>query len=513
MGFNFSRNSEPAGIRPEAVAAIGGSDLRLRAAFAGWFPSRADADGDLQSELGDHRSFARELDRTSPSARAGFDQKVAYRVSTGLKLQARVLHDWVGITPEQAEEHNKKVQQYFEMWAEDPRASVEGDQNFYQMQRTIARSQTISGDVFTALVRKKRKDWPFTTALQMFEADRICNKDNKANGEGLFEGIERSQIDGEILGIWVAKYHPGRRISTKPQEWKYIPITGQGGRRNVIFRKDMRRPGQSRGMGAISVITSIIKQITRYTEAEVEAAVNSAAFNIFAEMDTQSFQDLFNDEQRKTYLEAAFEARQGEMGLTSGKLLNVLPGERITSPTPGRPNPNFSVFVDSFYTLMGMGLGLPPEVLTGLFKSSYTAARASLQQLFQMIAIERQDDETHTCQPVYETWYGDCVADGIIPSPGFFLDPFARRGWCNATWTGTGQPSLNPRDEAEAAVLRAGSITTEAEESQNYDGGDWDERHVQRVREARMRREGGLPPLGSKPVATDPNQTADTMQP
>jgi lambda family phage portal protein len=397
------------------------------------------------------------------------------------------------------------------MWAEDPRASVEGDANWYEMQRKIALSQTISGDIFTLLVRKPRRNWPFQTALQLIEADRVCNQDNKANGDGLFEGIQRAKKDGEILAIWVAKYHPGRRILTPAQQWDKIPIYGNLGRRNVLHRKQTRRPGETRGMPVISVITGIIKQFTRYTEAEIEAAVNAAAQVLLAEMDPDSFKDLYNPDEQKAWRDGVTEARSNTTGLESGRILNLLPGEKVTTPTPGRPNPNFGPFVKNFYTLLGMGLTMPPETLTGLYESSYTAARASLQQLHQTINIQRQDDVTHTCQPGYETWLGDCVADGIIACPGFFDNVFVRHGWCNATWTGTGQASLNPLDEAKAAEIRARFLTSEAEEAQNYDGGDYEERHLQRVKEARKRREDGLPPLGATDASPDPLAIGDTI--
>ena len=169
------------------------------------------------------------------------------------------------------------------------------------------------------------------------------------------------------------------------------------------------------------------------------------------------------------------------------------------------------LFRSSIYGLIGMGLKMPPEVITGLFESSYTAARAALQQLWQMIYIERASDVTHICQPIFEAWLFDCVSDGIIEAPGFFSDSFIRYAWCGSQWSGSGPASLNPLDEAKAAQLRAQFLTSESEETINYDGGDWNTRHAQRRREAAARRDDELPPLGAAPAAESPQQTPPTQ--
>lgn len=476
----------------------GGSRLSMAPAFAMWQPGVRDPDGDDTYELTAQRGYSRDLYRTSPAAGSGIDQLVSYRVGTGLKCQPRILEQWLGMNSEQAEEWQELQKDRFNMWAGSTWASVEGDQNFYELQELIARSQVLSGDVFTILTQKERPGWPFKLALQVIEADRVYNENNGANTAEMFEGIKRA-ADGEIISIFVANHHPGGLIpGVAGQKWQEIPIYSTSGRRNILHRKKMVRPGQSRALPALTRIIGSVKQLDRYTNAEIEAAVNSAALAVFAQMDADSFRDLFNDEEQRQYLAANLSARNQVNTWQSGRILNTFPGETITSPTPGRPNPNFDNFVQPFFTFLGMGLNLPPEVMTGLFKSSYTAARAAGQQLWQMIYGDRAHDVTHTCQPVYETWLADGVADGWIQAPGFFADPFVRYAWSAAEWAGSGPASLNPLQEAEAAKLRATFLTSESEETLAYDGGDYASRHVQRAREAEARRRDNLPPLDAK---------------
>ena len=506
MGKKKRRNPpiSPAGSAPEA--ALGTSIMARRPEFALWNPQLYDADSAEQWERDDQRAFSRQLFTESPPARAAITRKVEYRVGTGLRLQSRIDAQELRLTDEQAEEWQDLTEKRFNMWASSPFASVEGDQNFYEMQALIAQSRELSGDIFGVLTRKERPNWPFKTAIQLIEADRVCNENNTANTDLLYEGIKRA-ADGEILSVFVANHHPNRVINpVKKKEWKEIPIFAPNGRRNIFHAKKKDRPGQTRGMPSLSVCTSILKGITRFSEAELVAAINAASEAVFATMSTESFKDLFNDKVRQdAYFDQCIQSREEAQGIESGRLLNLLPGESVTSPTPGRPNPNFGSFVNDFYTQLGMGTNVPREVIVGVFESSYTAARAQLQQFWQTIYIERASDETQICNPVYSSFLFDSIADGIIQAPGFFMNAFIRYAWSGAQWTGMGPSSLNPLDEAKAAILLAGNITTEEEEAVKFDGGDYKTRHKQRAKEAAKRREDGLPPLGATATpATEP---------
>ena len=512
MGFQFQRRlQQQSQSQPEA--SLGGSQMAGRPQFALWNPGLWDADSVDQWERPDQRAFSRDLDANSPTARSGVDKLVQYRVGTGLTCQSRILRDWLKLDEDQAERWQDDAERRFQMWATDPRASVEGTLNFFEMQELIARSQIVSGDVFCILARKERAGWPFRTALQVIEADRVCNENNTANTAEVFEGIKRA-TDGEVVSIFVANHHPYRTATPlTTRRWSEVKKYAPNGRRNFLHRMKTRRPGQTRGMPALSVLTGLLKGLQRFSEAELEAAVINAAQATFAQMSTDSFRDIFTEEQRSQYLEAALNARSSSEPFQSGRIINTLPGETITSPTPGRPNPNFGPFMDHFYVMLGMGLNVPKEVITGLFVSSYTAARASLQQLWQAIWIDRASDVTHVCDPTYQTWLFDCVADQIISAPGFLADPFIRHAWSRTQWVGSTPASLNPLQEAQAAKLRASFLTSEAEEVVSYDGGDPRIRREQQIREAQNRRENGLPPIDPTPAPATDQPTSPDLEP
>jgi lambda family phage portal protein len=269
------------------------------------------------------------------------------------------------------------------------------------------------------------------------------------------------------------------------------------------------RPGQTRGIPDLGPIIATVKQLDRYSNAEVDAAVNSAALALFAQMDAEAFRDVFTDPgDQAAYIQKAAE---WDGTINSGKAINLFPGESITAPTPGRPNPNYDPFFNSFLSLVGMGLNIPKEVLQKAFNSSYSASRAALMDAWRTFKIERSRFARQFCQVIYQEWLADAVALGLIDAPGFFGDMFVRAAWCGAQWSGDGPGALDPKKEAEAAEVRMRSgVTTLAKETVAYDGSDWEDNHRQRAEEVRRRRADDIEAPMAEPGPTDGDGDEET---
>ena len=497
-------------IGPVAFGGMTGTSRMAQSPrFSQWRPQLLDADGVAQYELADLRAFSRDLERTAPVATGAIQTRVSHIVGTGLSLQSRIDAEELGIGDDEASAWQSFTERRFSMWAESTYADRHGELNFYEQQDLALRSHDVSGDSFMLLGSKTRNGWPFRLATQIIEADRVSNPDGRLNSATMVEGIERNE-DGEPIRIHVARYHPGRIINGRANDWTAIDIRGESGRRNVLHLKKMKRPGQTRGLPILDPIIATIKQLTRYADAEVEAAVNSAAMALFLTMDSEAFSDVLTDDERAKVLGAA----SGWDGtIDSGKAINLMPGESITSPTPGRPNPNFDPFFGAMLNICSMGLGMPKEVLAKAFNASYSASRAALMDAWRSWQIERAWLARRICQPVYEEWLADAVSLGIIDAPGFFADPFVRNAWCRTSWCGDGPGALDPMKEAMAAGKRIEiGLTTRAEEVVAYDGGDWESKHKQSARETADRvRDGLQPPVNAQPngqpppAAPDPN--------
>lgn len=480
-----------------ALAFVGGyTGASYRETMAHWMPGTGDADSDTVHDLRELRARSRDLVRNSPVAAGAIETDVAHVVGTGLTLQSRIDAELLGMDEDAAEEWQATTERWFKLWAESMFADAYGEQSFYELQDLAYRTADESGDGITVLASKQRAGWPFRLALQIIEADRVSNPDGTADRDGLVQGFERDAT-GEWVAVHIADRHPGAMTGI-PAKWTRVPVRGGGGRRNVLHLTRKKRPGQTRGVPVLAPVIEVVKQLTRYATAEVDAAVNSAAMAVFLKMDPEAFQDLFEEGAQQKIIDRA----QGWDGtVKSGAAINLLPGEEASVPTPGRPNPNFDPFFNAVLQQIGMALDIPHEVLTKRFQSSYSAARAALLAFWRTVRIRRNWLVTRWCQPVYEEFLADAVALGIIDAPGFFSDPLVRQAWCGATWAGDGPGALDPLKEAQAAEKRMQlGITTLAEETVAYDGGDWEVKHDQRAREVSERVEDGL----EAPVAPAP---------
>jgi lambda family phage portal protein len=456
--------------------------------FANWTPGVRDADGDITYDLREMRGRSRDLARNAPIARGAVGTMVTYVVGTGLSVQSRIDAELLGLSDDEASAKQKEFERYFNTWAASQFADVNQRQSFYEMQDLAERSELESGDVFALLVKSRAPSWPYRLAVQMVEADRVCNRGRAVDTDEMTQGIVRR--NGVPYSVMIADRHPGRVIGLGQVNWREVPFYSPNGRRNVLHLMHMERPDQTRGVPWLASVLAKVKQLDRYTDAEVDAAVNAATMAVFAQMDPDAFDDLFNAEAQTAYIDNV-KSQSGT--LESGRVISTLPGETITSPTPGRPNPAFEGAFLAFNNEIAMGLGMPRDVLLKAFNASYSASRAALMDAWRTYKVRRFRKASRFCQPIYEEIIADGVAMGHISAPGFLVDPMIRAAWLGSFWSGDGPGALDPTKEATAAKLRIEmGQTTLPEEILAYDGGDWETKHRTSARVHAERVEAGL---------------------
>jgi lambda family phage portal protein len=400
-----------------------------------------------------------------------------------------------------ADELELAMQRVWDLWACTSECDVERQATFAQQTKMVCHGMLVRGDVFGILPMIERPGSPYETKVQVIEADRVSNKDFAQDTDECSSGIERGP-GGDFAAIWVTNKHPGsikttaRRIggraarrNPKDFEWTRIPAFGaQTGRRNVLHVFDKRRPGQSRGVPDLAAIIEPLKQLGRYTEAEITAAVVSGMFTVFVKSTTgQSLQPM------QPTADSKGSESDEDMKLMSGGIVSLLPGEEIDAPNPGRPNDKFDPFVKAILMQIGMALELPYELLVKMFMSSYSASRAAINEAFKyFIAVRALIVDTWN-QPVYEAVIEEAVLKGRLALPGFTADPAIRRAYLGASWIGPGRGQINEVQEVEAAVARIdATLSTKSQETAALNGGDY-EANV-RTRRREIEAEKGMRP-------------------
>lgn len=486
----------------EKIALLGAwkGASRTRAALAGWNPTgNASADDANRYELATLRDRSRDLMRSSPIAGGAIETVVTNVVGTGLSVTPTPDQAALGLSDEEAKAWTAATLREFCLWADSTYCDITRTQSFYGLQALAFRGALEGGDIFSVLPRVERPNFPYATTVQLVEAERVCNPGLAPDRGVMSSGVELD-ANGAPLAYHVANGYPGA-VGFKSLAWTRVAAFGAAsGRRNVLHLFERLRPGQTRGVPYLAAVIEPLKQLDRYTDAELQAAVVSGAFAVFVKMDAEAFGEVFGDS-KDDYLSAA-KNWDGSVPTGSldgpGKAVNLLPGESIETANPGRPNALFDPFVTAILRQVGVRLGLPFEVLVKHFQSSYSAARAALLDAFRFFRCRREWLAAMFCQPVYETWLAEAVALQRVQAPGFFADPALRQAWSRAQWVGDGPGSIDPEKEVRAAQARVDlGISTREREAIMFDGVSWDEKHRQLVREEDARRRDGLTPAAA----------------
>lgn len=456
----------------------------------GWISSLSDPIDDIERNVETMRERSRDLYMGAPIASGSLKSIVTNVVGYELKLNAQIDGDFLGLSQEEAEIIEDKIEREFEYWADSKNSDANRMCDFGQLQQLALLSTLASGDCFAILPYKKRVGSLYELTVKLIEADRVCNPViNTFTDERLINGVEIDST-GEVIAYHIANKHPNSSL-TGQNDWKRIEKYGQlSGRLNVIHLLDIERPEQRRGIPILAPVIEGLKQIDRYTDAELMAAVISGMYSVFITTEASEQNEFgggFGEEDED------FEEDNSKINIGNGSVTFLREGEKIQESNPGRPNPNFDAFTTAIFRQIGVALEIPYEVLMKHFTSSYSASRGALLEAWKMFKKRRIWLAKNFCQPIYEEFLSEAVLRGRIHAPGFFDDPLIRKAYCGAEWNGPTQGQLDPKKEVEAAILRIESgLSTRTREAQELTGTDFFRNHELRKREEQLRYDAGF---------------------
>ncbi len=456
---------------------------RVKNALKAFFTKKGGPDKDIVENLELLRQRSRSLYMGVPIA-AGILKK--YRTSVvgqGLVPKPNLNSENLGISEEEARKIEKQLKREFNAWAKSQNADAMRMHNFYVLQGLVMLSWVMNGDVFVIPKLKERKGVKNKLCVQVIEADRIKNPLGSLD-EAIKEGVEIDE-DGEIAAYHIANKHPGDATVT---ETVRVEAYNKFGRRNILHIFEPERPDQRRGVPLLAPVIESLKQIGRYSEAELMAAVVSGMFTVFIEQGVED-EEIDPGQYGVDEEERAFREESEKIELGNGAINILKPGEKVNSANPGRPNANYKLFVDSIYEEIGSGIEMPKEVMLNHFTSSYTAARASLEEAWRRFLSVREILVNYFCQPIYEEFILGQVAKGKLKLPGYFDDEIMRKEYSRATWVGPNKISIDPFKEMRASEIALDLNITNREIISQEKGYDFDEVITQKLREDKYIRE------------------------
>lgn len=442
---------------------------------------------------------SRSLYMTAPIATAAVKTIKTNVVGSGLKLKSRIDYDVLGISEEQSQKLEDQIEREFALWANTKQCDALGVNDFYEMQGLFLMGAVLNGDGFC--IRKWEDPTPFMPyglRLQIIEGDRVCTPNvgatvgnspyvayatNSENGNEIYSGVEMNK-SGKTVAYWICNQYPNAQSvgEFKPMEWARVEAYGANtGLPNILHLFDPERAEQRRGVPLLAPVIETLKQISRYTEAELMAAVISGMYTVFIKTETPT-EMPFGEAMPDEYTPVEHNDNEYELGNGAVNMLGT--NESIQIADPKRPVAGFDTFVKALCKQIGSAIEVPYELLMKEFNSSYSASRAALLEAWKMFRERRENLAKAFCQPVYEMFLTEAVANGRIRLKGFFNDPILRKAWCGADWNGPAPGMIDPVKEVNAAKLRVEQgFSTREEETMGLTGGNFSKNARQLAKE------------------------------
>lgn len=495
------------------ITAASGYDAARRelAAFRNMGVRAQTADADALPNLEDMRARSRHLIMNAPLAGGAINTVAINVVGAGLRMSPQAdgaaLATLAGITPDQVRSFEEAAEREWRLFCRAEHADAAGRLTFAAMQDMAFRAVLASGDAF-ALVTSAPRARPFDFALQLVEADRVCNPNRKSDANTLAGGVEYDAA-GRPVAYHVAEI---QRTTSHATSWRRLEATAPDGTPRVLHLMVPDRIGQSRGVPFLAPVMAALADLKRYTEAEITAAVLNACIAILGESPTGDSPLAREAAAAGNPAASTPGFQRANIDFEAGMVLEgFMPGETIKSFDATRPNAGFDAFVQAILRQVGARLGLPFEVLVLHFTASYSAARAALLQAWAMFRTRRAWLAAALCQPTYELVLRNAILRGRLAAPGFLTDPLLRAAWCGARWTGPSPGQIDPLKEVNAAEKRlALTLSSRTRETAELTGDEWEQVAAEQAWEAGILRETGL----SQPApATAPAEAPPADQP
>ena len=441
-----------------------------------WFPASGDSDYIDLEDLPLLRDRSYDLYRNSDLIKGGIDTIVTSVIGDGLKVQANIDNEFLGISDENSIKWEKKAERIFNNVANSKNSDYMRMSTFFELQATVLKSMLLGGDVFATFPQTNYKNYPYKTSIKLIEAQKCLSPYNISNYDGIVaDGVEINR-EGKLKAYHFKKAVSDLNNATNQLETVKIQAFDKDDERQVfqIFKQD--RPQQRRGIPALASAIPSIKQLDKLKEAELMATVVSSLFTVFI---------------KNTRLEEG--ETKGELSMGSGSIVDLYDDEEIELANPTRPNQAFEGFLKAIEKEIGSSIGLPYELFIKHFESSYTSARASMLEAWRGFKILRKLISVNFNQPFYEKVITEAILNGELEANGFFDDYNIRRAYLGSVWNGTGAGQINEKVETAAAVARVeAGFSTHEKEAMEINGTDYYS-NLQKIKiENRLKKEAEL---------------------
>ena len=395
--------------------------------------------------LEQQQASSSDLVRNEPISSAAIQTMVHGTVGSGMRPESQIDHETAKISEKQASETQKKAEFLFNYWAANETCDLAKIHTFWELENLAFNSSLEFGDCFP--VRRFQIDRkPYGLCLQLIESMRVETPPEESRNENIRAGVKFDRRTGERKSIYVRE-HDDYGMDYSAVKYREIKVRDKKGHPQVLFIHEPKRIGETRGIPYLSVITSVIKSLGKYSEAEVTAALHQAFIAFVTK--TEGGHDVLSDDGfvSSSNPDKPVIPRQ----LKPFTNLHIGTNEDVKTLEPNRPNKNFEAFFAPMMKLVGAQLQIPAQVILMAFDASYTASMAALERAFEVFKIKRKRLVSQFHRHVWAWFWDESVARGYLHAPGYWSDPLVRAAFQGVMWVGDPCIQLDRWKAAKAA--------------------------------------------------------------
>jgi lambda family phage portal protein len=508
--------------RPSALVGAGGraahaaADLHSQA-MAGWYPPLLSADAAWLPERNISIARIRDMVRSEGWAQSVVDRFVDLSVGATFRLSSKPDARLLGISPEEARELGRQIETRWFTFAEDPtfRCDAQRRLKFVGHMGLSARHLIRDGEAVTLLRWKPRGGWPYATAFQCIDPDRLSTPDGMIDGERIRGGVELD-ADGAPVAYHFRRRHPHDvGLSLDGFAWDRVPrwdVVQGWERPKVLHLYEMLSADQTRGVSKL--VAGLVKSrlLSRYSEAEVKAAaINGSIVGAFyTELGSEFTNEVLGGGGRSSlnwddWANSRAKYYEDRRTLADARFVTLFPTDKLEMNVNPRNVVGYPAFQAAFLQNFAASLGISYEQLSmDWSKTNYSSARAALNEVWRTITRFRALLADGIAQPIFTAWLEDAIDIGDIDlprgAPDFYEAPFA---YTRAEWIGPPRGYVDPVKEAQAAMLRIQARISTLEREIAEQGGDMTLNLEQLAREDQELIRLGLAPAALPVIAED----------
>jgi lambda family phage portal protein len=434
---------------------------------------------------------ARDLVENNPYAKSGVESYVANVVGCG--ITPKPLIDDVG--------QRTKWVDGWNWWAGEHQneADLTGMQHFYELMALWLTEVIIGGGClvrYVALDPDQYRNQRVKLALELIPEERFADErddlagfftslNRKKSGNFIRRGVEFDPATGRPLAYWIRPAHP----SDAGTAWEPTRVSAE----DCVYSFFRQRVGQIRGFSMLKAVVRWLWSLGYYFDNEMMASAIKSCYAAIVRTDAEDsdFEGLDDDSQGA----ALTDINGNPLEKLEPGIIARMKGKdaTITGIGPNTPTGNQEPWIVLIERSIAVGMGLSYEALTRDYsRGSFSSMRAGLNEDRKHYRPMQSFVVNHFCRPTYVRFVKAAVQAGLdgFPRPSQLTANFD--DYMRVKWRKPGWQSVNPFDDARAAVLEINEGLGTREDYIADKGGDWEEVDEQNEREAKSERDRKL---------------------